>query len=157
MFPPGFLGTRGDLLMDIVVLSLAGILLILWYSYRLVLTGRYAAHRNVQTALGIFLIIVVAVFETDIRMAGGMAALSKGGRFDGTVLLSASMTIHLALSNITFIIWVVLIPLSWFKFPRPPAPSPFSRMHRLAGKIGMIGMILTGITGIELYIVGLAL
>ena len=50
MFPPGFPGTRADLLMDVVVLSLIVILPILIWSWRLAHKQQFRLHRFVEIA-----------------------------------------------------------------------------------------------------------
>jgi cytochrome b subunit of formate dehydrogenase len=156
MLPQGFLGTRADVLMDIVIVSLAAILPILAFSWTKARRGAWRVHKRTQLILGSILAIVVLLFETDLRMAGGIFALTKPSAFAGTVLLNASIWIHVALSISTSIIWLALTIASVRKFGKPPRPGAFSKMHKLWGSIGMIDMALTGISGIELYIIGFA-
>ena len=153
MLPQGFLGTRADVLMDLVIVSLAAILPILAWSWTKARRGAWDVHKRTQLILGGTLAVVVILFETDLRMAGGIFELTKTSANAGTVLLNASIWIHMALSISTSIIWLALTITSVRKFAKPPRPGPFPS-HRLWGRIGMIAMALTGITGIELYVVG---
>lgn len=156
MLPQGFLGTRADVLMDLVIVSLAAILPILWFSWTRARRGAWGTHKRTQLALGITLAVVVSLFETDLRMAGGIFELTKASAFHGTALLNASIWIHMALSISTALIWLALTIASVRKFNSPPRPSAFSSTHKLWGRVGMIDMALTGISGIELYVVGFA-
>lgn len=64
MFPPGFLGTRADVLIDIVTLSFVIILPMLVWSWRLARVEKnYRVHRNVQLSLAVTLAIVVSLFK----------------------------------------------------------------------------------------------
>ena len=155
LFPPGFLGTRADVLMDIVLLSFIIVLPALIISWRFARHHKnYTAHRNTQLTLGVTLAIVVAIFEYDLSVAGGIFELTKGGAYEGTAVLLWSIYIHTAFSVAASIIWVVLIIASLIKFDNPPQPNRFSRMHRFWGKTGMLTMIAAGLTSPPLYYFG---
>lgn len=156
MLPQGFLGTRGDILMDLVVLSLIAIIPLLVYSFRLARQKRYAEHKRLQVVLASVLAVVVVLFEVDMQMAGGIFALTAASRFAGTALLNGSIYLHVLLAVGTTLLWIWLIALSLKRFPNPPAPGAFSRTHRRWGRFGMILMLLTGLTGVEVYILGFA-
>ncbi len=155
MFPPGFLGTRADVLMDIVLLSFIVILPVLLFSWRLSRHDKkYTAHRNVQLSLAITLAVVVGIFEYDLAAAGGIFELTKGGAYEGTAILLWSIYVHSAFSVAASLIWVVLIIVSLFKFDNPPTPNQFSRTHRFWGRAGMLTMMAAGITSPPLYYFG---
>ena len=155
MFPPGFLGTRADVLIDIVTLSFIIILPILIISWRLARTKKdYVNHRTIQITLGVTLGIVVAIFEYDLSTSGGIFELTKGGIYEGTAILNWTIYIHTAFSVLTSFIWVGLIIASLIKFKNPPEPNQFSKMHRFWGKAGMITMIGAGVTAPPLYYFG---
>ena len=155
IFPPGFLGTRADVLIDIVMLSFIIILPILIVSWRLARIRKdYASHKKIQVTLGVTLAIVVAIFEYDLSVSGGIFELTKGSAYDGTALLNWTIYVHTAFSVLTSFIWVGLIALSLFKFNSPPQPNTFSRTHRFWGKTGMGTMIMAGLTAPPLYYFG---
>ncbi len=156
MLPRGFLGTRADVLMDVVIVSLAVILPMLLMSLRMARRRRWEAHRTTQVALASGLGVVVLLFETDLRLSGGIFELTKDSSLTGTLVLNASIYVHTLLAISTTIVWIALIALSLRRFGRPPKPNPFSRSHRRWGRVGMIAMALTAITGLELYVVGFA-
>lgn len=157
MLPQGFLGTRADVLMDIVIVSLAIILPVLAISWRLALTRRWATHRTVQVTLGSGLGVVVLLFETDLRLSGGIFKLTSPSRYAGTALLNVSIWGHTALAISTAVLWGWMLVAALRRFDREPKPGPYSARHRLFGRIGMVAMALTGITGIELYVLGFAM
>lgn len=74
--PAGFLGTRGDLLMDAVVVAIVLTPFLFLWAVRLVRRGEFARHRNWQTALLGVLLAAVVLFEVDIRLSGGTAAFA---------------------------------------------------------------------------------
>jgi len=155
MFPPGFLGSRADVLIDIVTLSFIIILPILITSWWLARSKKdYAKHRNIQLPHGITLAIVVAVFEYDLSTSGGIFELTKGGIYEGTAILNWTIYVHTFFSVATSFIWVALIIASLIKFDNPPAPNKFSKMHRFWGRTGMFTMFMAGITSPPLYYFG---
>ncbi len=155
MFPPGFLGTRADILVDIVTLSFIIILPILIWSWALARKPQtFAKHRTMQLTVGIALAIVVGIFEYDLKASGGIFELTRGGIYEGTAILNWTIYIHTAFSVLTTLIWVMLIILSLIKFGNPPRSNAFSRTHRIWGRIGMVTMIIAGITSPPLYYFG---
>lgn len=153
MLPPGFLGTRADVLMDLVVLSFAVVLPALAWSWRKIRAGGYLAHKRVQLTLFWTLFVAVTLFEIDMRMSGGIFEMTKDSAFAGTALLNGSIWFHTGLAISTSVVWIGLVIWSWLRF-RPVEPNAYSAKHRLWGRIGMVMMALTGITGIELYVLG---
>lgn len=151
MWREGLLGSRADLVMDLVLLSLLFILPLMLYSYRCVRRGEYALHRQWQLTLGIVLGLAVVLFELDMRFAGGVYELARGGRYYDTLILDVTLYVHLFFSVTTAFIWLVLILLSLKRFAKPPQPNSFSQTHRLWGRLGMLDMIMTAVTGYILY------
>ena len=71
MFPQGFLGTRADLLMDIVIVALLAVVPIVLYNWSLARRGDYARHKLLQVGLAVLLAAVVGLFEFNLRMQDG--------------------------------------------------------------------------------------
>lgn len=157
MFPNSFLGSRADALMDVVVLSLSLIIPIILYSWGRAKAGNFQRHRNIQVSLASVLLVVVSIFEYDMRLHGGIFEMVKGSSYAGTPFLNGSIYFHTFLSISTSLIWIVLIVFSLLRFNNPPRPNSFSTTHKLWGRIGMWDMILTGITGVQLYVFGFCL
>jgi hypothetical protein len=72
MFPQGFLGTRADLLMDIVIVALVAVVPIVLYNWQLARRGQYARHKTLQISLALLLAAVVGLFEVNLRLQGGI-------------------------------------------------------------------------------------
>jgi uncharacterized membrane protein YozB (DUF420 family) len=157
MFPRGFLGTRGDLLMDIVILALVAVVPIVFYNWRLARTGRYPLHKTMQISLAVLLGAVVGLFEYNLRLQGGIFEATAASRYAGTATLNFWIYFHTFFAITTILVWAVLIVVSLGRFPNPPAPGAFSGRHRFWGRVGMVWMLVTGITAIPVYVYGFAL
>jgi putative membrane protein len=146
-----------DILIDIVNFSFIVIVPTLIYSWLKVRNGEYSLHKNIQLTLFAVLFVAVILFEVDLRMRGGIFEMVKDSQFAETFFLMSLIWFHLFVSVTTALIWIGLVIFSLWKFPSPPAPNSFSRIHIFWGKLGIIDMILTGITGVMLYILGFAM
>ena len=132
MFSPGFLGTRADVLVDIVTLSFAIIVPVITWSWLLVSRhSKYTAHRNVQIGLAVALAIVVGLFEYDLAVSGGVYEITKGGRYEGTRVLDFWIWTHMGFAVLASLTWILLILISLICFPNPPQPTAFGRIHRV--------------------------
>ena len=156
MLPPGFLGTRGDILMDLVILSFIIILPVLIFSWSRVRAQHYQTHKRTQLWLGGTLAVAVLLFEIEIRMNGGTFALVAPSPYADAWWLTAIIYVHLAIAVLTSLIWAGLIYMSLKRFEAPPVPNAFSATHRAWGRAGMIAMIFTGLTAYPLYFFGFA-
>lgn len=156
MFPPGFLGTRADLLLDIVICSLVVVVPILFYAVMAARKKNYKLHRNIQVGLTLVLVVVVGIFEWNLNQSGGIWEMTKESSFAGTWILNSSVYVHLAFAFSTTFVWLSLIASSLFKFSNPPSPSKFSRLHKIWGRLALFVMVMTGLTAVVLYVVGFA-
>lgn len=157
MFPQGFLGTRADLLMDIVIVALVAVVPIVLYNWQLARNGDYPRHKALQIALATLLALVVGLFEYNLRLQGGIFVATAASSYAGTPTLNFWIYLHTFFAITTLVIWVALIALSLRRFPKPPAPNSFSGTHRLWGRIGMVWMLVTGLTSLPVYVYGYAL
>lgn len=157
MFPQGFLGTRGDLLMDIVIVALVAVVPIVLYNWHLARSQRYAEHKRMQIGLAVLLGVVVGLFEFNLRLQGGIFEATRASRYAGTATLNFWIWFHTLFAITTIFIWAGLIVVSLRRFPNPPTPGVFSATHRRWGRIGMIWMLVTGVTSLPVYVYGFAL
>ena len=157
MLPRGFLGTRGDILMDFVVLSFIVILPVLVVSWRAARAGRYAEHRAIQVTLVVLLAVTVGMFEVDLKLSGGIFALTSDSRYAGTALLGSLIYGHTAVAIGSVLVWLPVVIFSLRRFPNPPASNAFGATHRRWGRVGMLLMMASGASAIPLYYVGFAL
>ena len=157
LLPPGFLGSRGDILMDIVVLSFALILPALMYSGYLAHSKHYAAHKRWQLSIFVVLLVAVGLFEADMLLSGGIFTLTAASSYAGTLLLNSLIYSHMVIAISAALLWVVMIAVSLKYFDNPPAPNHFSSTHRRWGRVAMLSMMLSGLTSIPVYYVGFVL
>ena len=157
MFPKGFLGTRADLLMDVVILALIAVVPIVLYNWNLARRARYTRHKTLQVGLALLLAGVVGLFEINLRMQGGIFAATRDSGYAGTPTLNFWIYLHTFFAVTTLLVWAVLIVASLRRFPSPPEPGPFSHTHKRWGRLGMVWMLVTGVTSLPVYVYGFAL
>lgn len=154
--PAGFLGTRGDVLMDIVVLSFLVILPVLVISWRAARAAEYRRHRAIQISLALTLAVVVTLFEIDLKLSGGIFALTRASSYAGTSLLNSLIYGHMLVAIGSALVWVPLVLVSLRKFSNPPVPNAFGPTHRVWGRVGMLLMMASGLSAVPLYYLGFA-
>ena len=154
--PNGFLGTRADLLLDLVIASLVLVVPVLIFSWLKVRRGAYGVHKAVQ--LSVFFVVGAAVlaFELHMRQLGGIFKATEESAYAGTSLLNGWIYVHTGFAVLMAIVWVVLVAGALWKFPKPPRPIAGSHLHRLMGRVGMLLALGAGVTAIPLYIYGFA-
>lgn len=148
----GFLGTRASLMLDILVLAMLVVVVILsWSVYLVKYRHRYQLHKWIQVTLGVAVLIVVVLFEIDIRINGWelRAAGVEGGRAPATVWYA--LYVHLVFAISSLILWPVTIILALRNFPNPPHPGAHSRVHVPLARVAAFDMIMTAITGWVFY------
>lgn len=148
----GFLGTRAPLVLDIVCLSMIGVVIVLcWSIYQVKVRKRYGIHKWTQIALGAILLIVVILFEIDIRLHGWESRAA--GKIDGhpAPVVFWALYVHLVFAISSVILWPVTIGLAAWKFGEPLHPGPHSRIHIPLAWTAAADMVLTAITGWVFY------
>lgn len=139
-------------MLDVVCLSMLGVVIALaWSIYQIKVRRRYRLHKWVQIALGIALLVVVVLFEIDIRLHGweGRAAGQIGGHPAAVVFWA--LYIHLVFAVSSVILWPITIALAVINFSDPPIPGPHSRIHVPLAWAAAADMVLTAITGWVFY------
>jgi len=151
--PAGFLGTRGDLLMDAVVVAIVLTPFLFFWAVRLARSGRYTQHRNLQTGLLGVLLLAVILFEVDVRVSGGTEAFLAGSPYLGTALLTWLLRIHVAIAVATFGLWLAIVVQAW-RARMDLHPQAFSAVHRRRGYWVFAGVVFTAVSGVWLYWIG---
>jgi hypothetical protein len=148
--PPGFLGTDADLLMDLLVTVVPGVLVVMGVSWLQARRQAWTTHRNIQVVLTIVLTVAVTALEVHVAIGGGIEAIL--GTDDPSTALTVMLNVHLLFAFTAAFTWLGLVGTSLMKFPRPPVPSEFSKTHRRVGWVGMIAMVGTAVTSVGLYL-----
>jgi uncharacterized membrane protein YozB (DUF420 family) len=141
-------------IIDLVNASFLIITPVLLWSWLRARQGAYTLHRNVQVTLFLVLLVVVILFELDLRALGGIFKAVEQSRFAGTSWLNGLIYFHTLCAVSTSLLWILLVAISLLKFARPPRPNAFSKWHIIFGRIGMIDMLLSAVTGVILYFAG---
>ncbi|HQU42774.1 MAG: hypothetical protein B7Z73_04230 [Planctomycetia bacterium 21-64-5] len=146
----GFLGTRASLMLDVVVVAMVGVLVLLGLSIYLVrYRRRYVWHKRLQLLLVAALLVVVALFEADMRINGWRARAESSPYYDSLVM--PALTLHLAFSVSTCLLWGWVTVGALRKFDRPPQPGPHSSSHCLWGRLAALDMLCTAVSGWAFY------
>ncbi len=151
--PSGFLGTRGDILMDTVVVAIVVTPFLFLWAIWLVRHGRYAQHRNLQTGLVSTLLVAVVLFEVDIRLSGGTAAFMAESPYLGSSLLTWVLRAHVLVAVASFGLWAYLVVTAW-RNRLDLHPKLFSSRHRKQGYAVFAGTVFTAVSGVYLYVLG---
>ena len=154
----GFLGTRASLMLDVVCLAMVLVVVVLGWSIRQVRRhGRYELHKRIQLTLAGVLLVVLAAFETDVRLHGWQerAAGEIGGEASTAVI--TALSIHLFFALTTPVLWIVVIAMAWQRFPNPAAPNKHSAFHRRWARLAAWDMVLTAVTGWVFYVMAFVL
>ncbi len=145
-----FAFSRASASIDLLALSLAVIVPLMLMSIALVRYKKlYALHKAIQLSLGGLLLLVVLLFEIDIRMRGWRQYAQASPYFPTVV--NPVLYVHIAFSVSTTLLWIYTIVAALKRFAGPPAPGAHSRRHRLVGRLAALTMIATGVTGWTFY------
>lgn len=152
----GFLGSRGSIMLDVVVLGMAVVLPAMGGSILLAKRGNYLLHRNLQLTLGVLLLVVVGAFELDMRLNGWRHRAEESPYYateDSMGLVDPILYVHLFFSITTVVLWIVVITRALRNFDNPPVPSAHSAWHLRWARLAAYDMILTAVTGWIFYYV----
>lgn len=156
MLPRGFLGTRADLLMDVVFISTLATPFILAAGVRFAAAKNFRRHRAVQTTLLCVLLVAVAFFEVDVRLSGGSGSLMKGSSYAGTGWLRGVTLAHVLANVVTFIAWLVLVVKAWRRF-EGGLPGPYAPTHKRLARFVFGGTVFGALSAVVMYVLGFVL
>jgi uncharacterized membrane protein YozB (DUF420 family) len=146
----GFLGTRASIMLDVVFLAMFAVVPILGWSVWLVKFRRnFTLHKRVQLALGVVLLVAVALFETDMRINGWKGRAEESPYYHTWV--EPALTVHLVFAVSTALLWLFVIAQALRRFPSPPAPNDYSLRHMFWARLAAVDMLLTAVTGWFFY------
>lgn len=154
----GFLGYHTSFMLDSVVVALVLVVPVLVFSlYSVRIRRDYVRHRNLQLALAATLLAAVMAFEIDLHLVQGgwQNVVKKGPPLSSTDLafIQRVLRIHLIFAGSTPLLWATTIFCAMRFMPRPPGPSPHSRLHKFLGWASTLDLVLTSVTGLVFYYV----
>jgi len=152
MITEGFLGTRADIIID-VVMTISGFLpALMMFTFYLAAKGKHQLHKNIQLALLLIVTLLVVALEADVR-SGDLQVAGAMSTYHDTMILRVLFIIHLLFATTTFIGWMWLAIKSAKLYPKG-----FGKFnHKKWGKLLFVDIVLTVITGWMMYIMVFAL
>lgn len=141
---------RAGFAMDLVALAMLAVLPLQAWSIALVKRGRYRAHRRFQILLTTALLVVVVLFEIDVRLHGWRHQAQDSRYFPDVVL--PLLWIHIAIATTTFVLVLVTLIHGLRRFGHDPRPGAASRLHKRLGWASVLGLVLTSVTGWAFYV-----
>ena len=139
-------------MIDVVCVAMFAVVLVLaWSIYQAKVRRRYWVHKWTQIALGVVLLIIVILFEIDIRLHGWEErAADKLSGHPGSNVFWA-LYVHLVFAVSTVVLWPITIGFAVLNFGEPPTPGSHSRVHVPLARTAAADMVLTAITGWIFY------
>jgi len=159
MLQSGFLGYPTTFMLDFVVCALVLIVPLLVYSLWLVkIRRRYLAHKRLQIALGLILLVAVSAFEIDIQLVHGGWEKIVAQQNLAPELLEAKIAsvrpwllVHLVFAVSTPLLWATTMVFALIRFGRTATPGSHSRIHKILGWLSTVDITLTSVTGLLFY------
>lgn len=142
----GFIpGSRASLTIDLLAASMLLVVPMLTTALVFARRRRYLAHKRTQLALSTLLLVVIALFEIEVRRFGWIDLAAASPYYDSA--LRPVLAVHLTAAITTTLLWTVTLVLALRRFPSPPKPGPHSAQHRRLARCAALGMYLTSVTG----------
>jgi hypothetical protein len=141
----GLLGTRADIIIDIVMITSALLPFLLIYAIYLAKKEQYDLHKWIQIILFTIVNLLVIALEVDIRY-GGIDKIIEQSKYFNSSTLGIVFIIHLVFAISSTLLWFWLIIISAKRYP-----IHFRFPHKKYGMIVYIDIVLTVITGWILY------
>lgn len=176
MYPgiDGFLGSRASLMVDFVLVAIVSVVPVLAWSIWLVRVRKnYVLHRRVQLTLAVALLLVITLFEIDVRFVSGWrpravasqyyASLDSDGYFWDVVFRSLLrfdyvpswvariLALHIIFAASTVVLWTTVSGFALKHFGNPPRPGKYGLAHRCLGWLTAVDTVFTAVTGVAFY------
>lgn len=137
-------------MIDVVVVAMIAVLILLGLSIALVrYRKRYLLHKRIQLALAAALVVVVALFEAEMRLVGWRWRAESSPFYDTWVM--PVLAVHIAFAASTLVLWTKVIVGALRRFDRVPQPGPHSASHRFWGRLAALDMLGTAVSGWGFY------
>lgn len=142
----GFLPfSRASFMLDFAATALIPVLVIFTYSLYIVKYQRkYALHKRLQLSLAAVLLVVLVLFELDVRLNGWTQYAEASPHYSTYVF--PALIVHLMCAIATVLLWTFTIYGALKNYSATPVPGAYSATHKKLGKLSAIGMYLTLIT-----------
>ena len=153
--PQGFLGTRADLLVDVVFV--VNVIAPIWAGFAAWLARKreHRRHMKLQLILWATLFVCVLLLEGNIRLSGGSGSLVSGSPYEGTTLLRTVFLLHIGPAVLTYVLWLYLVVASFRRW-HVALPGGFSGRHKKLGKLVILGLVWVAASAAAVYWLGFA-
>ena len=147
----GFLPfSRASFSLDLIAITMLLIIPVMTYSFYLArLKKNYRHHKKIQMTLAIGLIIVIVLFELEIRLFG-WDQYARNSPFYHSWLFPL-LSVHVCIATATFLLWIITIYKALKFFPVPPKSTTYSFSHKKIARWSAGLMYLTAVTGWLFY------
>ncbi len=141
--------SRGSFMLDFVVVAMAAVLPLLWYSIRQARTHKnYSYHKKLQSVLGVVLGAAILAFELDMRIWGWRHLAEPSPYYDSFVF--PALVIHLCFAIPTLFLWTYTIYAA-LRHSIEKSVNKARIQHRKLGPISAYFMFGTTVTGWIFY------
>lgn len=150
----GFLPFKATFMLDFVLVALILVVPILIFGLVQAHKKNYTLHAKTMVFLGGLVLLVVAAFEIDMRLHGGISAIMEnaGRKAADTPFFNQLLNIHLFFAISTCILWIYTTIMAIKKFGLSnPQPNSYSKTHKILGKLTTLDVVGVAITGAMVY------
>lgn len=127
-----------------------------YYGMKLARERQYQKHRKIQNSIFILCITGLLALETLIRFSGGSGSLASESDYYHTGFFKITLTSHIIVAVLTYLLWTVLVLVSNRKF-RKSLPGKLSGFHRGMGFVVLTGLVYTAVSALAVYLMTLNL
>lgn len=149
--------------MNLTIIIMTAVLIItlfspfgVYYGVKLAKKNDYKSHRRIQNIIFLICVIGVLALEGLVNSAGGSGSLASKSEYYNTAFFTITLTSHIIVAILSYLLWTVQIILSNLKFHKK-LPGKFSKTHKKLGYTIFWGLTYTAITALLVYLMTLNL
>lgn len=147
----GFLGTRGDLLSDVLIVAVTIIVPALITAVVLVKKKRFALHRTIMMSIFYVLVLYVVIYEANLTFLGGIGYLRANIRISEGPYFTL-VTFHIALSAAALILGSITMRRGEAVLCSGQISGQgFTSLHRKIAWIEVGMLVISVCTGLAIY------
>ncbi|HAG51079.1 MAG: hypothetical protein A2X87_04255 [Deltaproteobacteria bacterium GWC2_42_51] len=147
----GFLGTRGDLLSDVLIVAVTIIVPALLTAIVLVKKKRFALHRAIMMSIFFVLVLYVVIYEANLTLLGGIDYLRSNIRISEGPYF-ALVAFHITLSAAALILGSITMRRGEAVLCSGQiAGLGFTSAHRKLAWIEVVMLVISVFTGLAIY------
>jgi len=138
--------SRASFVFDFLVIALSLALAAQMITIYLVkVKRRFKAHRTIQLGISTILLIVVVIFEVEVRLNGWTQNALQSPHYD--TILFPILWVHIFIAVSSSAIWLATLVGALKHYGKMPAPQSYSKHHKTLGICSTVGLWLTAASG----------